>query len=266
MDIFDALNSRKKGAVLKHTHFFQLYNSQFAALQDEKVKILEIGVYNGGSLFMWRKFFPNAEVIVGIDIDQYCKRWEDKEENIFIEIGDQVNKDFLLSINEKYGPFDIIIDDGGHENNQIITSFQTLFPLLKNEGYYVVEDTYHSYWPDYSCDRDNSTKVSTSFGVKGGKPTNIDKTKSDITSMDFLKSLADKLNVAAYIENGEESQEAGYNMVYRNPDEYEKNLFSITFYDNICFMQKYTRGGLASFGKATWYEHVVPIPDDKNYE
>lgn len=266
MEIMDALQQRKRGAIIKHNHFFNIYDSHFAALQDEKIKILEIGVYNGGSLYMWRKFFPNAEVLVGIDIDGYCKRWEDKEENIFIEIGDQVNKQFLLEVNEKYGPFDIIIDDGGHENNQIISTFKILFPLLKNEGFYVIEDTYHSYWPNYSCDRDNSTRVNTARGIKGGKPTNIDKTKSEITSMDFLKSLADKLNVAAYIENGSESTEAGENMVYREPDEYEKGLFSISFYDNICFMQKFERSGLTSFGKSTWYEHTSPIPDDKNYE
>lgn len=266
MDIFEALKNRKRGAILKHSHFFAIYESQFSSIQDEPVKILEIGVYNGGSLYMWRKYFPNAELLVGIDIDPYCKRWEDKEENIFIEIGDQVNKEFLLEVNKKYGPFDIIIDDGGHENNQIITTFQVLFPLLKNNGYYVVEDTYHSYWPNYSCNKDSSTKVYTPSGIKGGRPINIDKTKSKQTSMDFLKSLADKINVAAYIENGTESSAAEYNMVYREPDVYEKSLFSIVFYDNICFMQKYERSGLSSYGKSQWFDHVSQIPMDENYE
>ncbi len=267
MNIYTSIQSRKRGAILKHSHFYEIYSNHFSPFVREKVKILEIGVFNGGSLYMWRNLFEKAETIVGIDIDPFCKRWEDRQENIFVEIGDQTNKQFLLDINKKYGPFDIIIDDGGHENNQIITSFQTLFPLLKNQGYYVVEDTYHSYWPDYTCDRDASTYFLNADGTMvGGKPLDINKTKSEITSMDFLKSLTDKMNVAAYIEGGKESGDAGKNKVYREPDVYEKSIFSMTFYDNICFIQKFERNGYESFGKSEWITHNAEIPDDANYK
>ena len=268
MNIYTSITSRKRGALVKHSHFYEIYSEQFAKFAREKIKILEIGVFNGGSLYMWKNFFEKAEVIVGIDIDPYCKRWQDRDEGIFIETGDQSDPEFLKHVNDYYGPFDIIIDDGGHENNQVITSFNILFPLLNNEGIYVVEDTYHSYWPDYSCDRDNSTELFKMSGehAAGGKPLKIDKTKSEITSMEYLKSLTDKMNVAAYIDGGKESDTAGKNKVYRKPDELEQSIFSIQFYDNICFIYKAIRGGYESYGVSEWIDHNAPIPTDETYE
>ena len=64
-----------------------------------------------------------------------------KNNNIFIEIGDATNIDFIKSITEKYGTFDIILDDGSHINKDVIKSFELLFPLLNDDGLYIVEDT-----------------------------------------------------------------------------------------------------------------------------
>ena len=92
------------------------------------------------------------------------------------------------------------------------------------------------------------------------------KTKSKITSMEFLKGLADKVNVPAYIEGSKESAAAGINIERRPPDEYEKGIFSITFYDNICFVNKAMRDGVNSFGVAEWIEHNNEVPKDDDYE
>jgi len=265
MTIYQAIINRKMGGIIKHSHFWEIYENQFHHLQNEEINMLVIGVFNAGDLFSWRKYFKNSRII-GIDIDPYCKRFNDPTENVYIEIGDQSDKDFLLSINNKYGPFNIIIDDGSHENYATITSFKTLFPLLNNEGIYVIEDTYHSYWPDYSCDRDASTILNYPEGPKGGKQINIIKTKSEITSMEFLKQLTDKMNVAAYIDGSKESVEAGVNKVFREPDEYEKSIFSMTFYDNICFIHKLIRDGYNSYGKSEFIGHNNDVPEDENYE
>src|SRR5262249_42029369 len=47
------------------------------------------------------------------------------------------------------GPFDIIIDDGSHIPQHVIASFQALFPLLADDGIYVIEDVQTTFWPDY---------------------------------------------------------------------------------------------------------------------
>ncbi len=240
MNLIESLEARRRGGVIKHTHFFDIYESHFMSSKDCELKILEIGVYNGGSLYMWRNYFPNS-TIVGIDIDEYCKQWESKDDKIYVELGDQCDEKFLNRVNEKYGPFDIIIDDGGHENHQINFTFNVLWPLLNDGGIYVVEDVAHAYWPDYDCDRDKSTL---------GNPTNIIHSNNlEMTSMDFLKSLADKLNVWAYKNNPEAKsmQKIGkYDCV-------EKSLYSIHFYDNIVFMQKLEREKEDSYGVVKWF-------------
>jgi hypothetical protein len=67
--------------------------------------------------------------------------FEQIQNNIFIEIGKQNNELFLKKVNDKYGNFDVIIDDGSHELDDILASFNTLFPLLNDKGVYIIENT-----------------------------------------------------------------------------------------------------------------------------
>ncbi len=238
----EAFDNRHRGAMIKHDHFFDIYDSHLAYRQNDEMKILEIGVYNGGSLYMWRNYFKNSKVI-GIDIDPFCKRWEEPDRDVKIYLGDQCDKKFLQEVCDKEGPFDLIIDDGGHENNQIITSFEFLWPHLKVGGTYVVEDTFASYWPKYTCDRDEGTNGEALNPIL--KPFN-----KKTTSMEFLKGLTDSLNVWAYRdEQAYELRKTG------KLDEYEKYIHSVHFYDSIVFINKQKRPGEKSFGDDLWYEH-----------
>lgn len=112
----------------------------------DKIKILEIGVFNGQSLKTWSEYFYNSEV-VGIDIDPNCKAYEGGR--IHIEIESQTNLTFLDSVCQKYGEFDLIIDDGSHINADVIATFNHLFKKLKSGGVYIVEDSCTSYWKDF---------------------------------------------------------------------------------------------------------------------
>lgn len=111
--------------------------------RDEKFRMLEIGVLNGASLKMWSEYFPNAEII-GVDINPKCKCYENG--NIKVEIGSQNDPVFLNLLGEKYGSFDLVVDDGSHIQQHVICSFETLFPYLKNNNLYIVEDVVTSYW------------------------------------------------------------------------------------------------------------------------
>jgi hypothetical protein len=122
------------------------YEKYFNFNQNDKLKILEIGVLYDASLKTWSEFYPNS-LIVGIDIDENCKIYE--SENIKIEIGSQEDEKFLNNVIEKYGEFDLIIDDGSHYQSHMIKSFEILFPCVKKNGLYVVEDTCCSYWDEY---------------------------------------------------------------------------------------------------------------------
>ena len=124
---------------------FHNYSCQYEKLlkdwREKNIKYLEIGVFNGGSIRAMREVFQNASIIVGVDINPQCKKYENTDKNIFVEIGNGTDKNFIDSITKKYGTFDIILDDGSHTNKDVIGSFNMLFPLLNDNGLYIVEDT-----------------------------------------------------------------------------------------------------------------------------
>jgi SAM-dependent methyltransferase len=128
----------------KNTHFHNYtrqYDNLLRDFRDKPIKYLEIGVFTGESLNAFREAFLNAKCIVGVDIDNYCKNYENGEKNIFVEIGNATDPNFIKLITEKYGSFDIILDDGSHKNMDVINAFELLFPLLNDNGLYIVEDT-----------------------------------------------------------------------------------------------------------------------------
>jgi SAM-dependent methyltransferase len=134
----------------KFQHYFPLYEKHFNKYVGKSPRILEIGVRGGGSLQMWQKYFGEGTYVHGIDIDAKCKAHEDIDNNIHVTIGDATDPVFVeremkaLNIRE----FDIIIDDGSHENQDQITTLKLFYSLLKSEGVYWCEDTHTSYYPN----------------------------------------------------------------------------------------------------------------------
>lgn len=95
---------------------------------------------------MWRKWFHPETVIVGVDINPDCYKYDNPQDNLFVRIGDQSDEKFLNNVNQEFGPFDIILDDGGHSTGQMTATFNNLFRTgLKVDGLYLVEDTHSNY-------------------------------------------------------------------------------------------------------------------------
>lgn len=121
----------------------------FAPYRDHPIHLLEIGVQNGGSLEIWAKYFPEAKKIVGCDVDERCRDLEFDDPRIAVVVGDANSDACARELLEEAPEFDIIIDDGSHEANDIIGSFARYFPSLTETGLYSVEDLHCSYWADY---------------------------------------------------------------------------------------------------------------------
>lgn len=136
--IFNKYDTDKNSSFHNYTRQYETLLNDF---RNKPVKYLEIGVFNGGSVKAMREVFKNSVCILGLDINPDCKKHEDLPNNIFIEIGDATDADFVNKITEKYGTFDVILDDGSHTNKDVITSFELLFPLLNDNGLFIVEDT-----------------------------------------------------------------------------------------------------------------------------
>jgi len=121
----------------KLAHYFDLYWKHFAHKADDKVKILEIGVRSGGSLLCWDTVFSNSS-IYGVDVNPKCKDLEKHGFKIFI--GDQGNLKFWDNFNTEVGGLDIVVDDGSHINDDIIKTFDKLYPKMNPGGVYFIED------------------------------------------------------------------------------------------------------------------------------
>jgi hypothetical protein len=140
--------AHRSGRLLdKWPHYFQIYDRHLRHLKGGTPRILEIGVYQGGSLDLWEHYLGPGAVLIGVDIDEAAVRMADPRRTILL--GDQSDPDFLLEVVREHGPFDVIVDDGGHTMQQQIVSIETLFPTLVDGGVYICEDTHTSYWDSH---------------------------------------------------------------------------------------------------------------------
>lgn len=121
--------------------FLERYEQLFLTKRYDKLIILEIGVggyknpiKGGGSLRMWSEFFPNS-TIVGVDLN--AKELE-LPSNVNFHKGSQTDVDFLNKLSDKYGHFDIVIDDASHITKNTIITFEALWKLTNQ--YYIIED------------------------------------------------------------------------------------------------------------------------------
>lgn len=145
--LFDYFSRNTGRAINKWLHYFDPYHRHLARFRGTAATLLEIGVFHGGSLQMWKHYLGPDSRIVGVDIVPACKAFE--EERISIRIGDQEDRAFLRRLADEFAPFDVIIDDGGHTMGQQIAAFEELFPRMGDHGVYIAEDLHTSYWAEH---------------------------------------------------------------------------------------------------------------------
>lgn len=132
---------------IKHASYFQVYEELLSKYRNKKFTFVEIGVFNGGSLFMWRNYFGPEARIIGIDFNPDAKKWEKDGFEIFI--GSQSDPVFWDNFFAAVGDIDILVDDGGHTNEQQIITVQKCIPHIRNQGMLIVEDTHSSYMKSF---------------------------------------------------------------------------------------------------------------------
>ncbi len=198
----------------KWEQFFPIYERYFSPFKKAcvPVELLELGVQNGGSLEMWRSYFPNNSHITGIDTQEKCRHIPFSDGITYLH-GDATDANFLQSqLSEK--KFDIIIDDASHYPDDVITSFELLFPKLKMGGIYVIEDTHTSYWKNYGAGLQKAT-----------------------SHVEYFKNIADVVNFTWV-------REEDYT-IWGDKLSYYKQLRSeiahIAFYDSVIVIEKFIK-------------------------
>lgn len=179
MDILSEIAKKYPTDKFGHHNFTPIYNEWLADRYNDSLVLLELGIggyeypdRGGGSLKMWRDYFPKAK-IHGVDI--HDKSFFN-EERIVTHVGSQDDAEFLNNLIFNIGIPDVIIDDASHINPLTIDAFNILFQKLKDGGIYFVEDTHTSYWEDiYKGNKD----------IGRGVPD---------TTMNYFKMLSDLLN------------------------------------------------------------------------
>jgi hypothetical protein len=124
----------------KWSHYLDIYEKHFARFRGKSPRVLELGVDHGGSLQLWKRYFGPGAEIIGVDINPVSVF---EEPGINVLVYDQCNPEFA-----KLGPWDIIIDDGSHNPEHQIKSFENLWPRC--QGVYLIEDC-HGVQPAVRC-------------------------------------------------------------------------------------------------------------------
>lgn len=137
-----------------HHGYCVIYDKKLSARRDEPLNILEIGVYMGGSLRVWREYFPNA-TIHGMDVNiERCG----EVKGCSLHKIDVANTQLLEELAVKYGPWDLIIDDGSHTMKHQQHSFDVLWPHVKPGGFFIIEDIHTSFMPKFALHSADTSK------------------------------------------------------------------------------------------------------------
>ena len=144
-------------------HHYDIMYGQFLLpfyAKKPNMKFLEIGLgcdmsYGpGASVQVWQKLFPKAELWEA-EYNAACvekSRAKGQLDGIHTLTGDQMDIATLDKWIEESGggDFDVVVDDGGHKQCHIWTTFLKLWPLLKPGGLYFIEDLQVSHDPKYN--------------------------------------------------------------------------------------------------------------------
>ena len=245
MGLLKDLYQKHSGKVSdKWTIYLDKYDKKLNPYQKHQVKLFEIGILNGGSLEIFSKYFLNAELILGCDIDEKCKELNFVEPNIKLVVGD-VNNEKIKNEIIRHSKFDIILDDGSHNSDDVVKTFCNYFNYLKNEGLYIIEDLHCSYWREH----------------KGGLfyPT---------SSINFFKKLVDIINYEHWgIEKKKDWLLRGFSENYKISikDIALDSIHSIEFVNSLCFIKKKPSKDNKIGKRIVVGESEIVAPDRKKY-
>lgn len=136
--------------IIKWDVFLDPYHNHLNPLRGKSPRVLEIGVFGGGSIELWSKYFGPEARICGLDINPACADMP-MPPNANVVIGPQADPAVLEKalVWLEAAP-DVIIDDGSHKAEDIAATFKFLWPKLADGGWYVIEDLHTAYWSDYN--------------------------------------------------------------------------------------------------------------------
>jgi SAM-dependent methyltransferase len=169
-------SGHKEGAgIWKWTHYFDVYQRHFSKFVGREVHVLEVGIYSGGSLPMWKDYFGKSCHVYGVDIEEACTAYKGDQIEVFI--GDQADRSFWARVRQAVPTVDILIDDGGHQFEQQRITLEEMLPHLRPGGIYLCEDIHRAnnqfaaYLQGFASSLNAFTRSEVLSGVAGSAAT-----------------------------------------------------------------------------------------------
>ena len=176
---------------IKHSSYFHVYDELLAEFYGRDITFIEIGVLNGGSLYMWRDLFGKNSRIIGVDLNPAAKKWE--KDGFEIHIGDQDDPIFWKTILPKVGSFDVLLDDGGHLYSQQITTVTSVLDAANEHAIIIVEDTHTSYMDGFGQKKwsfmEYCFEIVNRINQRSSAITNPSLVENRIHSINFFESI-----------------------------------------------------------------------------
>ena len=148
--LYDDINTKYKHSGSGFTDKHLPYHTYLGFYEDEfkkyrkNVKLLEIGVWRGGSVYLWTKYFDKYK-IDGLDINASTldgfpfKELLEKDKNVKWHLG-YSSTDAEYAKTFKDDTFNLIVEDGAHDVRTQFETFKVYFPKLAKDGTYFIED------------------------------------------------------------------------------------------------------------------------------
>lgn len=133
----------------KWSSYLTLYDQLLNPVRNSVESLLEIGVQNGGSLALWSQYFPNAQHIVGCDIDARCADLRYDDARIHVIVADATLATTRDNVAQISASFDVVIEDGSHIPREVIGAFLRYWPMVKPGGIFIAEDLHCDYFPGH---------------------------------------------------------------------------------------------------------------------
>ena len=119
--------------------YFDVYEELFFPFRKLEINLLELGIYKGGSLLLWKKYFTNANIF-GLDRKESVFR----DDLTILEsrgiITMLMDYDLTTKVTFEHLTFDIVIDDLSHNLFHQIKTFEIFRHKLTPHGVLVIED------------------------------------------------------------------------------------------------------------------------------
>ena len=147
--LFDIFTNHQGKVSDKWQLYLREYDRLFSPYRAAPVRLLEIGIQNGGSLDIWADYFAPGSTLIGCDINPDCAALVYDNPAISFILGDANQPEVVQQVLQHAPVFDLIIDDGSHTSGDIVRTFTLYFQHLAEGGMFVAEDLHCSYWEQY---------------------------------------------------------------------------------------------------------------------